>query len=55
MDNDNAGVHYRSIGRDKENFFVGQEKNGVNPFCDTLCTLGQMVDFLAHRWYSDNF
>jgi hypothetical protein len=55
MVNENAGVHYRLIGRDKANFFVGQEKNGVSPFGEALFTLGQTVNFLAHRWYPDNF
>ncbi len=55
MINDNVGVHYCSIGRDKSDFFVGQEENGASPFGDTLCTLGQMVDFLAYCWYPDNF
>jgi hypothetical protein len=55
MVNDNAGVRYRSIVRDEANFFVGQEENGVSPFDGALFTLGQMVDFLAHCWYPDNF
>jgi hypothetical protein len=55
MINYNAGIRYCSIGRDKANFFVGQEKNSVSPFGDSLFTLGQVVDFLAHRRYPGNF
>jgi hypothetical protein len=54
MINYNAGVRDCPIGRDKANFFVGQEENIVSPFGDSLFTLGQAVDFFAHCRYPEN-